>query len=170
MVVRLKVGDKKSSSLKELKGNLTAQMLSAPEALITFDNLMKAAGKEAKGANGGKVEVVAVEKLNNGDVRVQIRMENVQNVNNNLIGRVPAGAGYNTNQGVITVRDAKGKDFQFAGLNRSSSQFVNGVIMQELGLIFRPNGTGDATTLVFGNGHRMLTMQVPFSFTNVPLE
>jgi len=171
VVVRLKVGEKKSGSLKELKGSLTAQMLSAPEALITFDNLMKAAGKEAKGANGGKVEIVAVEKLNNNDVKIQIRLENVQNINGNINinGRVPVGSGFNTTQGVATVRDAKGKEFQFAGQTYHSSRFVNGVINQEVSLTFRPNGAGDAAALVF-NGHRMVTMQVPFSFTNVPLQ
>ena len=112
---------------------------------------------------------MTVQKLNNGDLRVQIRLENVQNLNGNILNRIPAGAGFNTTQGVATVRDAKGKDFQFLGSTYHASRFVNGVINQEMSLTFRPNGAGEPTAPVF-NGHRLLTMQVPFSFTNVPLE
>jgi hypothetical protein len=169
VVVRLKAGEKQSKALKELTGNLTAQLLSPPEALIKIDNLLNAAGKEAKGANGGKVEVVAVNKQNNGDVKVQIRVENVNNVNNNIIrAQPPAGTGFNTNQGVATVQDAKGKAFQFVGQTYHASRFNNGVITQEVTLTFRPNGAGEAAALVF-NGHRMLSMQVPFTFKDLPL-
>ncbi len=170
VVVRLKAGEKQSKALKVLTGNLTAQMMSAPEALIRFDNLLKAAGKEAKGPNGGKVEVVGVNKLNNGDVRVQVRIENVQNNVNNVIRiNPPAGTGFNTTQGVAIVQDAKGKAFQLVGQTYHASRFINGVITQEVSLTYRPNGAGEAAALVF-SGYRMISMQVPFNFKDLPLQ
>jgi len=112
VVVRLKAGEKLSKALKQLSGNLTAQFLSEPEALITFNDLLNAGGKEAKGADGGKVDIIAVNKLNNGDVRVQMRLEYA----NNVYRATPqTGVGFNTIQGVANVLDAKGKAYQFAG-------------------------------------------------------
>jgi len=168
-LVRLKVGEKQSKSLKELTGNLTTQMLSPPEALITFDNLMKAAGKEGKGPNGSRVEVVNVTKQDNGDVRVQVRMEYPQNVGAQQMPQINATNGFRTNFGVATVRDAKGKEYQFVTQQYVSSRFVNGAITQEVALTYRPNGAGEATILSF-NGYRMITMQVPFTFKDLPLQ
>src|SRR5262249_39650969 len=113
VVVRLKAGEQPSKALKELTGNLTAQMLSAPEALITIGDVLKASGKEAKGPNGGKVEVINVTKQDNGDVRVQIRVEQVRDLNGAV--RITSSGNGNTQQGVASVVDARGKAFQIVG-------------------------------------------------------
>src|SRR5207244_13027097 len=80
--LRLKLGDKAAKSLKELKGSFTASALMPTEPLITMDNVLKSAGKTAKGANGGAIHLKAITKMDNGDYQVQISMENVPGGNN----------------------------------------------------------------------------------------
>jgi hypothetical protein len=58
--VQLKKGEKASKSLKELKGTITAQMLSEAKPMITADNLAKAAGKTFKGDKGGSIKIIEV--------------------------------------------------------------------------------------------------------------
>src|SRR5262249_58647642 len=66
---------KKSTTLKELKGTLTAQVLTPPEALVTVDNVMKAAGKSFKIADGGSVKVIEVGRDKDDLVTLKIQME-----------------------------------------------------------------------------------------------
>ncbi len=74
-LAQFKSGDKPAKSLVELNGFVTLQVRSAPEALVTIDDILKAEGKNAEGKNGGKLTVVGVSKEANGQVRVQVEVE-----------------------------------------------------------------------------------------------
>ena len=64
--------------------------------------------------------------------------------------------------------DANGKPFDVVKSQMSRSM-NNGVIVQELTLVFRPGtGVGEPTQMVL-LGHRMVTAQVPFRFEAVRL-
>jgi hypothetical protein len=78
VVLRVKVGEKKAKTLKELTGNISASVLAPPEPLITVDNILKAKGKSAKGKNGGSLEVIDVTKREGGDIEVKFKMVNPQ--------------------------------------------------------------------------------------------
>jgi hypothetical protein len=183
--IRLKLGEKAAKALKELRGSFTASALMPTEPLITVDNILKAAGKTIKGANGGAINVTAVDKMDNGDYQVKISMENIPGGNNPFMGaggggfgqvQIRLGGGGNVmingvapNQSLPTLVDAKGKSFQLVNIPQRGMQINNGVMRQDLTLVFRPNaGQGDPARLVL-NGQRTVTFQVPFSFTNVPL-
>ncbi|MBI1915925.1 MAG: hypothetical protein HYS12_14500 [Planctomycetes bacterium] len=84
--VRLKKGDKESKSLRELAGNLTAQVLAEPEVHITADNILKASGKTFKGKEGGFIKVVGVDEK---DQNLTLRLEVEQPAN-----VVPANQGF----------------------------------------------------------------------------
>jgi hypothetical protein len=58
--VQLKKGAKAAKSLKELKGVLTAQLLTEARPMITADKLDKAAGKVFKGEVGGSIKILEV--------------------------------------------------------------------------------------------------------------
>ena len=60
MPVQLKKGTKEARALKELKGAITAQLLTEARPLITADKLDKAAGKTFKGSEGGSIKIVNV--------------------------------------------------------------------------------------------------------------
>jgi hypothetical protein len=85
--VRLKKGDKESKLLKEFSGSITAQVLAEPEVHITADNILKAAGKQFKGKEGGFIKVVGVDEK---DQRLTLRLEVEQPAN-----VVPANQGFN---------------------------------------------------------------------------
>jgi hypothetical protein len=77
--VRLKLGEKQAKALKELSGHLSAQMLSPPQALITVTDVLKSGGKKFEGTGGGKIEMLSVEKQQDGSYKVQFRLENPRN-------------------------------------------------------------------------------------------
>jgi hypothetical protein len=78
--IHLKKGEKSAKSLKELSGTVTAQLLTAPQALITADNVLKSSGKTFKGAEEGSIKIIDVSKGENGTVTVRFEMEQPANV------------------------------------------------------------------------------------------
>ncbi len=190
--VRFEKGQKESKSLKEFNGKITTQMLAPTEPLVTVTKIMDAANKTVKGKDGGALEVVSVSKLNNGDVRLTVRMENLNQINAGRNGiRIWGGGGgviqiRNANRimvngrvinqgsssraGMPVLMDDKDQQFQLVQVPNSSTRFVNGKITQEFTLIYRPgNGVGEASKLVL-NGRRLATATIPFRFQNVDLE
>jgi len=183
-LIRLKLGEKAAKSLKELKGSFTASALLPTEPLITMDNVLKSAGKTAKGANGSAINLKAITKMDNGDYQVQIAMENMPG-GNNLGGmgvamqiNIRVGGGGNVvingfqpvnNRSLPTLVDAKGRSYQRVDVPEHELQINNGVARQNVTLVFRPSaGQGEPARLVL-NGQRTVNFQVPFTFTNVLL-
>jgi hypothetical protein len=80
--VRLKLGEKQAKSLKELSGAVSVEVLMPTEAMLTVDNVLKAAGQTTKGKNGASLEVNAIEKLQNGNYQVKVKMEAPVDPNN----------------------------------------------------------------------------------------
>ncbi len=68
--VRLKKGDKQAKSLKELRGVITAQLLTEVQPVIVADKLK--AGEMAKGKEGGYIKIVEVKSQ---DEQTTIRLE-----------------------------------------------------------------------------------------------
>lgn len=192
VALRIKLGDKQAKSLKELTGTISAQTLSAPEALISVDDVLKAAGKTAKGKNGGAIELLNIEKKGDDTYQIKIRLENPPNTNplggNGIIQFMPAngiqmqqiqinGGGIAVgrpgstvnNNGLPTLVDEKGQSYKLTQIPARSYRGVNGVFSQEVTMVFQANpGQGAPARLVL-NGHRMLEVQVPFALKNVPL-
>ncbi|MCI0463458.1 MAG: hypothetical protein L0Z62_41500 [Gemmataceae bacterium] len=190
-VVRLKLGEKKAKTLKELSGHVPVQVLTPPEALITVEDVLKAKGKSVKGQHGGMIEVIAIEKQGDGTYKVQFRFESpanhvatpfggmalvapngavqIQQIQIQINGR-PVTTTRAAGNGLPVLVDAKGKPFQLAGItNRAFRGGVNGVATQELTMIFRPeDGQGEPARFVL-TGQRPVTVQVPFTLQNVQL-
>src|SRR5262249_27578037 len=59
-LVRLTAGAKASKSLKELSGTVAVEILSDSEAILTADNLDKAAGQTFRSKDGGALKIIAV--------------------------------------------------------------------------------------------------------------
>jgi hypothetical protein len=151
------------------------------------ENVLKAAGKTVKGANGGSLEIIAIERQDNGDYKVQFRFEQPPNhisVNNAPVGAVQGGVAQiqiqgggavarpisvvNTN-GLPTLVDAKGQSLQVVQIPSRMFRAVNGVATQEITVVFRAaNGVGEPARMVL-QGQRPTTVQVPFTLHNVPL-
>jgi hypothetical protein len=74
-MIPLKKGDKPSKKLTELTGTLTLQVLDAPEALISVDNILKAGGTTTKGKSGGAIKVVEATKTEDGQIKLQVEID-----------------------------------------------------------------------------------------------
>ncbi len=95
--VRLKKGEKPAKTIKELKGVLTAQVLTADRPYITVEDVAKANGKTVKGG-GGSIKVLNVRKGDNDQVTVRFDFDappGVQPTMNAAAGwgAVPMGPG-----------------------------------------------------------------------------
>jgi len=73
--VYLKKGAKGSKSLKELSGVIQAQVLTPAKAVITTDDVFKAANKTFRGGENGWLKVVNATKADNGQVKVRFEMQ-----------------------------------------------------------------------------------------------
>jgi hypothetical protein len=150
VALRLKVGEKQAKAITTLNGQLTVQAIS-PEAepVITIDDVMKSAGKTVKGQSGGMIQVMAIEKQNNGDYRVVIRFENPPQLIPGLPGVMNGpggGVGVMPGAGVVQVQvQVQGQPAQIVGGPPSSG---------------KPNGYG-LPVLVDAKGKVLELVQIP---------
>jgi hypothetical protein len=185
--IRLKLGEKQAKSLKDLAGSVTAECLSPPMELLAIDDVLKAAGKSAKGKDGAAMELVEISKQDNGEVRVRVRMDLAQG-GNALPGavRILRGGGMvqqiqirggppvqfggqGNTSGLPSLVDAQGKSYQLVRLLGSDQRVMNNFFSQEVTILFRPAaGQGEPARLVL-NGRRDAHVQATFSFKDVPL-
>ncbi len=188
---RLKLGERPAKTLKVLSGHISAQLLAAPEALITAEDVLKAAGKKFKGVGGaGEIEMLGCEKQADGSYRVQFRLEQPPNfiqapfqgpvapgLGNGAGGVVQiGGAGgrrvvrqvVNTH-GLPTLVDAKGRSLQLTQVPTRMYRGGFGVLTMEVTMVFRRHdGQGEPARLVL-HGQRNISVQVPFTLRDVPL-
>jgi hypothetical protein len=78
--MQLQLGEKEAKKLKEFKCKLPVRTTSAPEALITVDNILKAAGKTIKGAKGGSIKVIEADKDDDGNYKIRFELDRPQGV------------------------------------------------------------------------------------------
>jgi hypothetical protein len=71
--VSLKKGKEAARSLKEIKGVISAEVLTEPVPLLTADNL--AAGKTFKGPQGGSIKVLDVKTDDRNETTIQLELE-----------------------------------------------------------------------------------------------
>ena len=96
----------------------------------------------------------------NGVVIQQIQIQGGGNI---IIGGMPQ------QRSVPTLVDKDGKSFQLVQVPSSRMQITNGVMSQELTMLFRPNpGQTDPDRLLL-TGQRTATFQVPFAFRNIDI-
>jgi len=75
VAVRLKQGTQPAKSLAELRGVVTAQVLTEAQAVLTVDDVLNASGKTFKGGEGGVIRVAEVKKTADGQVEVRFDFE-----------------------------------------------------------------------------------------------
>jgi hypothetical protein len=188
--LRLKLGEKPAKTLASLTGNLTFQALNPKsEAIITVPDVLKPAGKAVKGSNGGSIQVMTLEKQNDGSYRVVVRFEQPQQQGGAVNIRGGFGGGQviiiqqggqqvvmersastsKGNQGLPVLVDAKGKALDLTQVPQRIGRVVDGKYVQELTMIFRATGgVGEPASMVLF-GQRLVTAQVPFQFKNLQL-
>jgi len=191
--LRLKLGEKQAKTLKELSGHISAQMLAPPQAIVTVENVAKAAGKKVE-QGGGSIEVLSYQKQADGSYQIKFRLQTPQQfIPAPFRGAVPPQAGgmpangrggavvqigpngqvmqtfYNTH-GLPSLLDAKSRAL---GLSQPPLRIYQGgfggVAVQEITMTFRSqNDQGEPSRLVL-EGQRNVSVQIPFTLRNVPM-
>lgn len=164
-------------AIKELRGNIAAQVQTPRQKLLTVGGLLKAGGKTFDGPDGLSVKVLeAAEANGQARLRVQVTTSNQLapvGANGRLIRRVRvvAGAGM-----VETVQGGASDDFQIQDAAGHALPVVAQQVMttgngfsqtQELTLSCQLNGSAAARLVV--NGPRTVLVNVPFTLKDVPL-
>jgi hypothetical protein len=72
--VHLKKGLKASTSLKELTGVISAEVVSEPKVVLSADDILRSAGKTFKGADG-YIKVLEVSKAGDDQITIRIEMQ-----------------------------------------------------------------------------------------------
>jgi hypothetical protein len=169
--VRLKKGDKASKTIKELKGVMTAQVVTAPEAVITVENILKAEGETAKGADGGYVKVLEVSKEKDGTIKMKVEVENPPNVNSGYGGYpipTPGGPGGIQIEEAIPLPAGKGGAGLALGGQVDSKAYIvpaapNGLaLLDDKGAVIPAQVTG--VSQQFNKGDRVPKMTYSFTF------
>ncbi len=188
--IRVKEGPEAAKLLKEVLGKLALQVDLQNEVVAKMANVMNAAGKSVDGPNGGTLKVQSVKKLENGDIEVQVSMDNltpdpfngaiVVNGNNVIIrGNVairggivigPNGvrmSGTGNQRDLPDLVDAKGQKFKTGSVTADGTNFVNGSISRTATIVYQANpGQAEPRDLVLF-GTRTHTIGVPFRFENL---
>jgi hypothetical protein len=196
-VVRLKKGDKDSKTLKQLKGSISAQVLTPAEAVMSVDKVLKAKGESAKGDNGGSLKVLDVSTDDKGAVTLEVEVEMPPDVvptqgqmtfpNNAPPGRgpvppAPRGGGGPVRGPLVPVQPSYTGGFQGLNLVDDKGQSlplrVTGSKAQRKGensfvtvhtLIYEPEkGQGEPAKLLF-SASRLATVEVAFTLKDVPV-
>jgi hypothetical protein len=199
VALRLKLGAKQAQELAELKGTITIEALTAvPEALITVSNLEKSIGKKVESPRGGSIEIRSFTKEEGGRYKVQVTFQAPQpfypynrsaawepdavlelRARAAIMQPAPAkgqavprpsqnisGQAYAFPQLV----DAHGKVLTLEQMPQRSARSQNGVVVQEVTMIYRAGeGVGEPTQAILF-GHRKVTAEASFAFKDVPLQ
>jgi hypothetical protein len=72
---RLKRGEKESKSIKELRGVVSLKIRTPVEDIAAIENILKAKGESAKGKCSSVMKVLAVNKEENGDIKVEVELQ-----------------------------------------------------------------------------------------------
>jgi hypothetical protein len=183
VAVRLRKGEKPSRSLRELSGTILAQVQAEPETLITVDRVLQSSGRTVKGDQGGLIRVVKAEKADNGVVTLHIQVENPPDVVPAGLRRtapapldaapvpVPPAGGmspYSAGHNGLNLLDGKGNPLPLLPL-QTQVQSNGAAMLWDYTFLCQPQqDRGEPARLVFG-GTRAVTIDIPFTLTDVPL-
>jgi hypothetical protein len=191
VLIRLKKGEKDSKTLRQLKGDVSAQVLTAAETIMSVDKILKAKGESAKGDNGGSLKVLDVGKDDKGAVTLQVDLElppDVQPTQGQVTypnlppaggpvppggpaigGRVPLQPVYTGGFQGLNLVDDKGQSLPLR-LTASSARRNGNAFVRTFTLVSQPEkGQGDPARLLF-TGSRLVTLEVAFTLKDVPVQ
>jgi len=176
--LRLTLGRKPSTVLKELSGVATVKMQTATQPIATIDNILTARDKSAKGADGSFLKVVEVKAEEGGRLVLQIKVDQAQqegaNFNpwgwRNMMWRGQqdgSDVDNSVSTGSLVLFDARGHLVRLVAKEPIPDD--NG-LLEEYRFVYQlVKGQPDPTKLVL-QGRRAVTIDVPFTLKDVSLK
>jgi hypothetical protein len=177
VAVRLRKGSKPATLLRELRGTVTAQVLTPPQAILTIADVLRAGGQTFKGTDGAAVQVLEAGRQANGSYRLRLQTEGLPRGvlvrAGGLIVRANGAARILTNQvagsnSTWALQDAEGRAFRCVAFE-ANYVALGGGVGQEIRLTFEPDPRLGEPTRLVQKGRRTVLLDVPFTFENVPL-
>jgi hypothetical protein len=180
--LRLGLGQKPSSVIKELSGVATIKMQTSTQAIATIDRVMEARDKSVKGTDGSFLKVVDIKPEEGGKLRIHVKVEQAQDENANnwnpwgwrggMMWRGPGGGDgsevidSSVSTGNLVLFDARGHLIRLVAKEQIPDE--NGV-SEEYNFVFQlAKGQPEPSKLVL-QGRRPVTIDVPFTLRDVPL-
>jgi hypothetical protein len=182
--IKLRLGEKPATTIKELRGTLSAEVEAPAEPLITIDKVLASAGKTHKGPDGCYVKVVEVRREPSGQYRLKVELKAPpkkgdfpEAVNWRIvrINRMRGGFEAATmtlsaqeaeNRG-LALLDDKGQPFALAAGEYQRNEDMRSA--QVYTLHYQPRkDQGEPARFVF-SGRRTVVIDVPFVLKDVPL-
>ena len=173
--LRLKKGEKPAKLLKELSGTLSALVQTAPEPLVTVEDVMKAAGKSLRGEKGGALRVGEVSRKD-GEVKLRVQVETPATgmddgaqlfpgatviINGEVLGQKREGL----SAANFTLLDAQGKPLTIV---KATDTGLRAGTAREVELVFQAAKEQTPAKFVY-HGRRTALVDVPFTLRDVPL-
>lgn len=175
--VQLLPGEKPARRLREVKGQVTAQVQTPLETVLEIGNILDAAGQSYAAGEDNRVKVLEVTNPPRGLIRIRLQLEgpaNAMAVWNAAAGvranrRALSNPYTNPNAGAIwTLFDEQGRSFRRVGFEPGISTNANGTT-QEVRLTFQPDPSLGQPTRLVETGRRTVLLDVPFVLQDVPL-
>jgi hypothetical protein len=182
--ISLIVDGKSVKSLGELTGTLSARVRTAPEVLVTINDVPKAVGKTSKSVDGHEVKVTECKREDDGLVKVKVELKSplVAEAQDEMIrmgGRIRGfrGMQQDTTNIQLNKDDPNAVPFKLVNDNGQRLELVTGT-MDVMGnnsasrvftLVYKPapNDSGPARFEFIGR--REVVVDVPFTLKDVPL-
>jgi hypothetical protein len=179
--LRLALGRKPSSVIKELSGVATIKMQTSTQAIATIDNVLQARDKGVKGSDGSFLKVVEVKNEEGGKLVIHVKVEQAQDEDAQAMnpwgwrggmmwGGMGGDVGENVDSSVSTgnlvLFDSRGHLVRL--LSKEQVPDENG--SEEYRFTYQlAKGQPEPSKLVL-QGRRPVSIDVPFTLTNIPLK
>jgi hypothetical protein len=183
--VRLRRGGPENRSLKEFTTRLLLQTTVASETPLVLDNVLAAAGRSAKAADGAAITVRRVERLADKGVRVELSWERAlggagMGLRGGVGGRITmsrqieiAGASGDRNrrplEGAPRLLDANGKGWELAEWTSHGWTVTLGQVSHRMTLVYRPGPARGEPARLAWPGQRAFAFEVTATFKDIPL-
>lgn len=183
MRVRLQPADKNLRAIKSLAGKVVLKTNVAAES-VAVEKILAAAGRSATTSDGSKLTVRAVDRVKNGDLRLEVLYERPLDTDmvgtNSACGKarhVYSRTVKITSEegGKLPVADAPlligadGKAWQLAEWTCQGWELFPGRATHRMGLVYRPGKGSDAPSQLILRTKRAFPFEVSFRFSDLQL-
>ena len=181
--IRMKLIDRDTKMLREIRGVLFAQIQTPQGPIVRADKILEAEGKTFQGPENSFLKVHEARRSDKGQIKLHVTLRApsmgedalammqgaifVRRFNGRM-AFIAKQEGDTSAAQILTLQDQKGGSFQLVTSEESTQ--CNGMeITQEFRLVYQTKqGLEEPAQLIY-SGHRLMTVEVPFVFKNVPV-
>jgi HEAT repeats len=191
-LIRLKMGDKPATRLRELTGRVLVEAIVTTDPVLTVPAEKVVAGTSHKGKEGPTLHVTSLERRDNGDVQLGVGVEGdqagVPGLGGNIVirgngriiirgGAVRIGAGGMVVDGkpqpppaLPQLLDADSRPFQLVQIADQSLQLQAGRVTRSYSLVYKPADPKAKAAKLVLFGQKPVTFEATFTFRDVDVK